>query len=200
MDTLTVESFKTLDAVRALFENAGYIGEKNCFLAALNRDYLPKNTGFFTTSLAAGGANISGVIGGFSGALIGKSVEVTMAEQRAKITDRSIFILTNTSDICGYVINKTEKGFGFIPLSNDYKLITKFEEVKAHPDFLATVSYDKIDKMKLKKIPFNFNRRILQLTFLCESPFAFLTLTLPTKSDIFPYQEEQMKILMEEMI
>ena len=129
MAELTLQNFNTIEKVRSLFESVGYIGEKNCFLVALNRNYLPKNTGFFTSAMALGGFNTGGFVGGLTGAFIGKSVEVTIAESRSKITDRSIFILTNTSDICGYVMNKTEKGYGFIPLSNNYSLITKLEEV-----------------------------------------------------------------------
>ena len=198
MAELTLQDFNTIEKVRSLFESVGYIGEKNCFLVALNRNYLPKNTGFFTSAMALGGFNTGGFVGGLTGAIIGKSVEVTMAEARSKITDRSIFILTNTSDICGYVMNKTEKGYGFIPLSNNYSLITKLEEVKAHPDFFASVTYDQIDKSDLKKIAFNFNRRILQMGFKCESQFAFLTLTIYAKHKLIPYQEEQCKLLLEE--
>lgn len=202
MSEYTIDSFKTEESVRQLFESVGYIGEKNCFLVALNRDYLPKDTGLLKTSFNVGATKIGGVVGGAVAGAVANSVMNSVIneveEKKSLISNPAIKLLTNTTDICGYVFNKTEKGYGFIPLSNDYKLITKLKEVKAHPELFAEISNEDIEEKSLKKIPFNFNRRIAMLKFKCESPYAYLTLTIYTKNDLIEYQAKNCAMLINE--
>lgn len=199
MSEITIDSFKTEEGVRQLFESVGYIGEKNCFLYALNRDYVPGDTGLWKNySFTRGATKMGGAFAGYFANSLMKAVDNELAQKQALITNPAIQLLTNTTDICGYVFNKTEKGYGFIPLSNDYKLITKLKDVKAHPELFAEITHQDIEKKTLKKIPLNFNRRIAQFKFNCESPYAMLTLTIYTKNDVIEYQEKNCAILMSE--
>ena len=48
------------------------------------------------------------------------------AYKRFTFKDDNLKIIFNRDRYCGFLINRTEKGIGFIPLINDYKLLYIF--------------------------------------------------------------------------
>lgn len=196
---ITVDNFCKIEDVKALFEKVHYIGNSNCFLVANNRAYLPNQQAYMKQSGMASGTNIGGITGGVVGGIVGNAVANSLNETLEKtlnsIENDSIKLLMNTNDICGYIINKTENGFGFIPLTNNHKLLTKLEDVEAHIESFVSITNDNIKEITLTKIPLNFNRRVLKITFKSEKATPTLTLTIPTKSKQIEYQEENCKQL-----
>lgn len=196
---ITVQNFSKLENVKKMFESVNYIGNTNCFLVANNRAYLPNQQAYMKQSGITSGTNIGGITGGVVGGIVGNAVANSLNETLEKtvnsIENDSIKLLMNTNDICGYIINKTENGFGFIPLTNNHKLLTKLEDVEAHVESFVSITNDDIKEMTLTKIPLNFNRRVLKITFKSEKATPTLTLTIPTKSKQIEYQEENCKQL-----
>lgn len=196
---INYKEFNELEKVTNLFKQVNYIKENNCFLYTLNRAYLPGQNQLMTNGGIVSGAKIGGVAGSVAGGIVGNAVANNLNEVVQQtvnsIENESIKQLMNNNDICGYIINRTEEGFGFIPLTNNHKMITKIEDVEAHLDKFVSIKNEEIKELSLKKIAFNFNRRILKITLKSEKATPTLTLTIPTKSKEIKYQENNCKEL-----
>ena len=188
--------FKTLEGALNMFKNVNFVGNSNCIFVAYNADYAPNPNSALRLSGVSLGSNVGGVggaIGGYAvGSFLSNSINSAMAEYIKKINNPSIQLLMNVSDFCGYLINITEFGFGFIPLMNNYSSITKIKNVEIHPEFFVSVKRDDIFDISIKrvKLPFMCARIFMKIIFNSGdlTPKPKLSLRIHTKLNAIEYQ------------
>lgn len=187
-----IEGFKDIDGIRALFESVNCIGNDNCFFIVYNRDYLPNGDAHFDVSATVAGAKYGGIVGGIAGNIAANAVTNKFQEMMDRFMnslDDSLKVLLDTRNYCGFLLNKTEERIGFIPLTNDYKLVVKVEDFKTDLDHFVFIKNEGIKGIELKKLALNFGKRILKITFNTEkSPSTFWT--LPMDHKLISYQAE----------
>lgn len=187
-----VEYFKDIDGIRALFQSVNCIGNDNCFLVAYNRDYLPNGETNLNVAATIAGVKQGGIVGGIVGGMAANAVTNAFNEMQKNFMDSlddSLKVILNTSKYCGFLLNKTEAGIGFIPLINDYKLIVKVEDFKTELENYVFIRNEDIKGIELKKLALNFGKRILKITFnLSNNPSTFWT--LPMDHKLISYQAE----------
>lgn len=188
-----VEGFKELEGVKSLFQKVNCIGEENCFVIAYNRDYLPNaQVGNLNTAATITGTKNGGIAGGVIGGLVANAVTNTVnnfQEEFMKSLDDSLKIIFNTNKYCGYLLNKTEKGIGFIPLVNDYKLMVRVEDFKTDLENYVFIKNEDIKGIEINKLPFYFSKKLLKITFNSEKNHS-TSWTFPMKHKLIKYQEE----------
>ena len=190
---VNVDGFKEYEGVKKLFESVGCIGQENCFVIAYNRDYLPNgqmgNVTGRTARIGLKNAGITGAI--FGGMVAGAMVDAANKAQEEFINslDDNLKIIFNRDRYCGFLINRTEKGIGFIPLINDYKLLVKVEDFKTEIENFVFIPNEYIKSVEVNKLPMYFSKKLLKITF--ESGNNPSTAwTFPMKHKLIKYQEE----------
>ena len=163
--------FKTLEGATNLFKSVNFVGNSNCIFIAYNADYAPNPN----SALRLSGLSVGSKVGGIGGAAVGSavggflssSINNALEEYIKKIENPSIKLLMNVSDFCGYLVNITEFGIGFIPLMNNYSSITSIKNVEVHPEFFVSISNSDVFNISLKKVklPFMCARVFMKITF-----------------------------------
>lgn len=184
---IDITKFGDLEFVKNMFKDLNCIGNTNCFLVALNRNFVPSkyqnNPG-----MGVAGAKVGGIAGGIIGSAMTEALNNMEQEILNSIQNPGIRMLCD-KNMYGYVINVTEYGIGFVPLTNNSLSISK---AVAHPESFTYITYNFFKSTKLKKIPFNFGRRILYITWNEEkNPQSVLTFRMKDKA--IGYQEQSFK-------
>ena len=171
------------------------VGEDNCFLVVLNRDYVsasidPSST--LETNATITGAKVGGVAGGLVGGAIAGSMNSAISEAvnefYSKLTDKQR-ILFSRNVYCGYLVNITDKGLGVIPLRNSGQLIPKIKDFITDIENYVFINNDEIGRVSIEKLPLHFSTKKLAIYFKNLDNIS-TQWTLPTKNKLVSYQEE----------
>ena len=195
MDNVNIDGIKDINVVRDLFSSVNGLGEDNCILVVLNRDYVsasidPSST--FEASATITGAKAGGVAGGLVGGAIAGSMNSVISEAvnefYSKLTDKQR-ILFSRNVYCGYLVNITYKGLGVIPLRNSGQLIPKIKDFITDIDNYVFIGNDEIARISIEKLPLHFSTKKLAIYFKNLDNIS-TQWTLPTKNKLVSYQEE----------
>ena len=195
MNNVNIDGIKEMNVVRDLFSSVNGLGEDNCFLVVLNRDYVsasidPSST--FEASATITGAKAGGVAGGLVGGAIAGSMNSAISEAvnefYSKLTDKQR-ILFSRNVYCGYLVNITDKGLGVIPLRNSGQLIPKIKDFITDIDNYVFIGNDEIARINIEKLPLHFSTKKLAIYFKNLDNIS-TQWTLPTKNKLVSYQEE----------
>lgn len=193
MENVDINGFNTLEGAKALFQQVNCIGQENCFVVAYNRDYLPSGTpNTLNSSATVVGMKNGGIVGGLAGGMVANAITNAAnqaVEEFQNALDDDLKVIFNREKYCGFLLNKTESGIGFIPLMNDYKLLVKVVDFKTDLENFVFISNEKIKSIEANKLALNFGKRILKITFNNENNAA-TAWTLPMKHKLIKYQEE----------
>lgn len=184
---IDITKFSDIEYVKNMFKELNCIGNTNCFLVALNRNFMP-NKYQNSVGMSTAGARIGGIAGGIIGNAMQESLNNIEQEILNSIQNPGIRMLCD-NNIYGYVINVTEYGIGFVPLYND-SLILK--NATLHPERFTYITYNFFKSTKFKKIPFNFNRKFLYIIWN-EEKNPQSVLSIRTKDKTITYQQENFK-------
>lgn len=192
---LKIDEFNDLEKVKNIFQSVNGLGDTNCIIVATDREYNPTSDSLLETNSTIVGAKIGGIGGAVAGGLIGSAVQNSIREQFKQsiesMKNKELAIFYDKSTICGWILNFTEKGIGFIPLTNNKKLIVKVQDLVAHPDSYIFVENQYIKSMELNHKPFIFkkDKKILKIIFNDGTINPISVLTISTKSDVIKFQE-----------
>lgn len=195
MDNVNIDGIKDINVVRGLFSSVNGLGEDNCILVVLNRDYVsasidPSST--LETNATITGAKVGGVAGGLVGGAIAGSMNSAISEAvnefYSKLTDKQR-ILFSRNVYCGYLVNITDKGLGVIPLRNSGQLIPKIKDFITDIDNYVFIGNDEIARISIEKLPLHFSTKKLAIYFKNLDNIS-TQWTLPTKNKLVSYQEE----------
>lgn len=195
MDNVNIDGIKDINVVRDLFSSVNGLGEDNCILVVLNRDYVsasidPSST--LETNATITGAKVGGVAGGLVGGAIAGSMNSAISEAvnefYSKLTDKQR-ILFSRNVYCGYLVNITDKGLGVIPLRNSGQLIPKIKDFITDIDNYVFIGNDEIARISIEKLPLHFSTKKLAIYFKNLDNIS-TQWTLPTKNKLVSYQEE----------
>ena len=196
--------FKTIESAINLFKSVNFVGNSNCIFIAYNADYAPNPN----SALRLSGISVGNKVGGIGGAAVGSavggflssSINSALDEYVKKIENPSIKLLMNVSDFCGYLVNITEFGIGFIPLMNNYSSITSIKNVEIHPEFFVSISSSDVFNVSLKKVklPFMCTRVFMKITFNSGdlNPKPKMSLRIHDKLDNVNYQTNSVNNLL----
>lgn len=184
-----IDKIGNLEFIENMFKELNCIGNTNCFLLALNRNFVPNSLkGFSDNGMANAGQKVGGIVGGMIGSSISEGMNELVNESMNSLDNKNIKLVLN-NDLYGFIINVTEYGIGFVPLTND---TMKLSNCKAHPESFTYLTYNLIKSTKLKKIPFNFGRRVLYITWNDGmNPRSVLTIRM--KDKLIKYQATNYK-------
>ena len=188
----------------ALFKSVNFVGNSNCIFIAYNADYAPNPNSALRLSGISVGGNVGGiggaVVGSAAGGFLSSSINSALEEYVKKIENPSIKLLMNVSDFCGYLVNITEFGIGFIPLMNNYSSITSIKNVEIHPEFFVSISNSDVFNVSLKKVklPFMCARVFMKITFNSGdlNPKPKMSLRIHAKLDNVNYQTDSVNNLL----
>lgn len=188
--------FKTLEGATNLFRSLNFIGNNNCIFIAYNANYEPNPNSALRLSGLSVGSSVGGLSGGIvgvaTGGMLSNSINAAHEEYVKKIDNPAIKLLMNKSDFCGYIVNITEFGFGFIPLMNNYSNITRIKNVEVHPEFFVSIKNEDVFNISLKKVklPFMCTRIFMKIVFNSGdlNPKPKMSLRIHTKLDNINYQ------------
>ena len=192
---MNIDKIKDINVVKDLFSSVNGLGEDNCFLVVLNRDYVPSSidpSSTLKTNSTVAGAKVGGVAGGLVGGAIASSMNASIKEAvnefNSKLTDQQK-ILFSRNVYCGFLINVVDKGIGVIPLKNSGQLIPKIKDFITDMDSYVFINNDEIEKIKIEKLPLHFSSRKLAIYFknLGNTSTQW---TLPMKDKLISYQQE----------
>ena len=195
MDNVNIDGIKDINVVRDLFSSVNGLGEDNCILVVLNRDYVsasidPSST--LETNATITGAKVGGVAGGLVGGAIAGSmnsaIQGAVNEFYGKLDDKQR-ILFSRNVYCGYLVNITDKGLGVIPLRNSGQLIPKIKDFITDIDNYVFIGNDEIARISIEKLPLHFSTKKLAIYFKNLDNIS-TQWTLPTKNKLVSYQEE----------
>ena len=181
---IDITKFSDIEFVKNMFKELNCIGNTNCFLVALNRNYVPSKYQN-NPSMGVAGAKVGGLAGGIIGSAVGTAINNIEQELLNSIENPGIKMLCDRN-VYGYVMNVTEYGIGFVPLYNDS---LRIKNATLHPEQFKYITYNFIKTTKFKKIPFNFNRKILYITWN-EEKEPQSVLTIRTKDKMIGYQKD----------
>lgn len=196
-----IDDFNDLEKVTNIFQSVNGLGNTNCIFVARDQEYNPSSQSILTTNSTIAGAKIGGIGGAVAGGLVGSAIQnsintqILQAIESLKNPKLSIFF--DKSTICGWIINFTEKGIGFIPLTDNKKLIVNLQDAVADTDSYIFVEKEYIKSIELKNKPLNFkkDKKILKIIFNDGTINPISILIVPTKSDIIDYQESSLNEL-----
>lgn len=195
MNNVDIVGIGNLDTVTNLFSSVNGLGEDNCFLVVLNRDYVSSNidpSSTLKTNSTIAGAKAGGLAGGLVGGAIASSVnasvEKAVNEFNSKLTDQQK-ILFSRNVYCGFLINVVDKGIGVIPLKNSGQLIPRIKDLITDIDSYVFMNNDEIEKIKIEKLPLHFSSRKLAIYFKNLGNIG-TPWTLPMKDKFVSYQQE----------
>jgi len=195
MNNVNIDGIKDTNVVRELFASVNGLGEDNCFLVVLNRDYVPSSidpSSTLQTNSTIVGAKAGGVAGGLVGGAIAGSMNAAVAEAvnefYSKLTDQQR-ILFSRNVYCGYLVNIVDKGIGVIPLRNSGQLIPKIKDFITDIDNYVFINNDEIEKVRIEKLPLHFSSRKLAI-YLKNAGNTSTPWTLPMKNKWVEYQQE----------
>ena len=195
MNNVNIDGIKDINVVRELFASVNGLGEDNCFLVVLNRDYVPASidpSSTLQTNSTIVGAKAGGVAGGLVGGAIAGSMNAAVAEAvnefYSKLTDQQR-ILFSRNVYCGYLVNIVDKGIGVIPLRNSGQLIPKIKDFITDIDNYVFINNDEIEKVRIEKLPLHFSSRKLAI-YLKNAGNTSTQWTLPMKNKLVSYQQE----------
>jgi hypothetical protein len=195
MNNVDIVGIGNLDTVINLFSSVNGLGEDNCFLVVLNRDYVPSSidpSSTLKTSSTVVGAKAGGIAGGLVGGAIASSVNASIEEAvnefNSKLTDQQK-VLFSRNVYCGFLINVVDNGIGVIPLKNSGQLIPRIKDLITDIDSYVFMNSDEIEKIKIEKLPLHFSSRKLAVYFknLGNTSTQW---TLPMKDKFVSYQQE----------
>ena len=195
MDNVNIDGIKDMNVVRDLFSSVNGVGEDNCFLVVLNRDYVsasidPSST--LETNATITGAKVGGVAGGIVGGAIAGSmnsaIQGAVNEFYGKLDDKQR-ILFSRNVYCGYLVNIMEKGICVIPLRNSGQLIPKIKDFITDIDNYVFIGNDEIERISIEKLPLHFSTKKLAIYFKNLGNVS-TQWTLPTKHKLVTYQQE----------
>ena len=195
MDNVNIDGIKDMNVVRDLFSSVNGLGEDNCFLVVLNRDYVsasidPSST--LETNATITGAKVGGVAGGLVGGAIAGSMNSAISEAvnefYSKLTDKQR-ILFSRNVYCGYLVNIMEKGIAVIPLRNSGQLIPKIKDFITDIDNYVFIGNEEIGRISIEKLPLHFSTKKLAIYFKNLDNVS-TQWTLPTKNKLVTYQQE----------
>ena len=195
MDNVNIDGIKDINVVRGLFSSVNGLGEDNCFLVVLNRDYVsasidPSST--LETNATITGAKVGGVAGGLVGGAIAGSmnsvIQETVNEFYGKLDDKQR-ILFSRNVYCGYLVNIMEKGIAVIPLRNSGQLIPKIKDFITDIDNYVFIGNEEIARINIEKLPLHFSTKKLAIYFKNLDNVS-TQWTLPTKNKLVTYQQE----------
>lgn len=196
-----VEDFCNLEKVTNIFQSVNGLGNTNCIIVALDQEYNPSSQSLLATNSTIAGAKIGGIGGAVAGGIVGSAIQNSINEQLKKsiesLKNPELAIFFDKSTICGWIINFTERGIGFIPLTDNKKFIVNLRESIANPDSYVFVENQYIKGIELKNKPLNFkkDKKILKIIFNDGTINPISVLMVSTKSDVIEYQEENFKEL-----
>ena len=184
---IDITKFSDLEFIKNMFKELNCIGNTNCFLVAANRDFIPEGLQN-RVGMKRAGQNAGGFVGGMIGSAMDEAIEDMHQELVDSIKNPGLKMLTDNS-IYGYILNFTEYGVGVVPLHNNSLRISK---AIAHPEEFKYITYNFIESTKLKKIPFNFNRKFLYIVWN-EGNKPQTIFSLRVKDKVIKYQQENFK-------
>lgn len=195
MNNVNIDGIKDRNVVRDLFASVNGLGEDNCFLVVLNRDYVPASidpSGTLETNATIVGAKAGGVAGGLVGGAIAGSmnsaIQGAVNEFYGKLDDKQR-ILFSRNVYCGYLVNIMEKGIGVIPLRNSGQLIPKIKDLITNIENYVFINNDEISKISIEKLPLHFSTKKLAIYFKNLGNVS-TQWTLHTKDKLVAYQQE----------
>ncbi len=204
MNNIKIDGIGNINTVKDLFSSVNCIGEDNCFLVVLNRDYVPSsidNRSTLKTNSTVAGARLGGLAGGLVGGAVASSinstVEKAVAEFESKLNDKQKIIFSRNV-YCGYLVNIVSNGIGIIPLVNSGQLIPKIKDLITDMDNYIFVNNDEIEKVEIKKLPLNFSSKRLAISFKNLDNVS-TQWTLPKKNKLVSYQQENFNKLAQKL-
>ena len=202
-ENIDVNGLNDINLVTNLFSKVNGLGEDNCFLVVLNRDYLV--TGGAADSLNVAGARVGAKAGGVAGGIVGgaiansitNSVNQAVAEFHTKLNDKQK-VIYNNSVYGGFLVNITSNGMGVIPLTNNNKIIANIKNFRTDIDNYVYFANDEIEKIELRKMPLRFSVKQLAVRFKNLGNVA-TPWTLPKKHKLISYQKENYEKLVNKL-
>lgn len=200
MENVDINGLGNEEVVRQLFQSVNCIGNENCFVIVSNRDYLPGGEAPGMNSAATRvGFKAGGIAGGIVGGMVANAINETVRkaeEEMHNSLDEKLEVIFNRGKYCGFLLNKTEKGIGVIPLTNNYKLLVRVEDFKTELESFVFLPFECIEKIEIKNLM--FSKKILKVIFNAEK-FVITEWTLPLKHKLINYQEANSKKFLENL-